>query len=47
MWDDEHNKPDTDVGSSIGWFSNEGYHHPWRATGWEIHPALRIEDLGT
>jgi hypothetical protein len=47
MWDDEHNKPDTDVGSSIGWFSKEGYHHPWRATGWEIHPALKIEDLGT
>ncbi len=47
MWDDEHNKPDTDVGSSIGWFSNEGYHHPWRATGWEIHPVLKIEDLGT
>ena len=47
MWDDEHNKPDTDIGSSIGWFSKEGYHHPWRATGWEIHPALKIEDLGT
>ena len=24
------------VGSSIGWFSKEGYHHPWRTTGWEI-----------
>ena len=47
MWDDEHNKADTDVGSFIGWFSKEGYHHPWRATGWEIHPVLKIEDLGT
>ncbi|HET9857632.1 MAG TPA: hypothetical protein VFP99_07325, partial [Chthoniobacterales bacterium] len=47
MWDDEHNKPDNDVGTSIGWFSKEGYHHPWRATGWEIHPVLKIEDLGT
>jgi len=47
MWDDEHNKDDSDVGSHIGWFSNEGYHHPWRATGWEIHPVLKIEDLGT
>jgi hypothetical protein len=31
MWDDEHNKPDTDLGSTIGWFSKEGYHHPWRS----------------
>jgi len=47
MWDDEHNKADTDVGSTIGWFGKEGYHHPWRSTGWEIHPVLKIEDLGT
>jgi hypothetical protein len=47
LWDDEHNKPDADVGSTIGWFSKEGYHHPWRASGWEIHPVLRVEDLGT
>ena len=47
MWDDEHNKTDSDIGSHIGWFSAEGYHHPWRATGWEIHPVLKIEDLGS
>jgi hypothetical protein len=47
LWDDEHNKPDADVGSTIGWFSKEGYHHPWRASGWEIHPVLKVEDLGT
>ncbi len=47
MWDDEHNKPDADVGSTIGWFSKEGYHHPWRSTAWEIHPVLKVEDLGT
>jgi hypothetical protein len=44
MWDDEHNKTDTDVGSFIGWFS---YHHPWRSTVWEIHPVMKIEELGT
>jgi hypothetical protein len=30
MWDDEHNKPNIDVGTSIGWFSTEGYLLPWR-----------------
>jgi hypothetical protein len=47
LWDDDHNTEDRDVGSFIGWFSKEGYHHPWRSTAWEIHPALKIEDLGT
>jgi hypothetical protein len=47
MWDDEHNKPDADVGSYIVWFSKDGYHHPWRVSGWEIHPVLKVEDLGT
>ena len=41
------NKADTDVGSFIGWFSKEGYHHPWRSTASEIHPVMKIEDLGT
>jgi hypothetical protein len=46
LWDDEHNKRDADIGSTIGWFSSEGYHHPWRRTAWEIHPVLKVEDLG-
>jgi hypothetical protein len=37
---------DSDIGSHIGWFSGEGYHDPWRAAAWEIHPVLEIEDLG-
>jgi len=51
MWDDEHNKADTDIGTTIEWFDvmagKQGYHHPWRSTGWEIHPVVKIEDLGT
>jgi hypothetical protein len=47
MWDDEHNKSDNDIGSHIGWFSAEGYHHSCRSIAWEIHPVLKIEDLGT
>jgi len=42
MWDDDHNGP-TDVGKTVQWFSSDGYHHPWRSTAWEIHPAMRIE----
>ena len=46
LWDDDHNGP-ADIGSTIQWVGNEGYHHPWRSTAWEIHPILKIEDLGT
>ncbi len=46
LWDDDHNNDDRDVGSFIGWFSKDGYHHPWRSTAWEIHPVVKVEDLG-
>ena len=42
MWDDEHNGS-ADVGSNIQYFSNNGFHHPWRSTAWEIHPVIRVE----
>ena len=39
LWDDDHNGS-ADVGSTIQYFSNDGFHHPWRSTAWEIHPIM-------
>ena len=44
MWDDDHNGS-ADVGSTIEYFSKNGFHHPWRSTAWEIHPIMKIEAL--
>lgn len=46
LWDDEHNGA-ADVGTKVERFSPVGYHNPWRLTAWEVHPVLKVEDLGT
>jgi hypothetical protein len=42
LWDDDHNGS-ADVGSTVQWFSKNGFHHPWRSTAWEIHPVIKLE----
>lgn len=42
LWDDDHNGS-ADVGSTIQWFSKNGFHHPWRSTAWEVHPVIKLE----
>lgn len=44
LWDDEHNGT-ADVGTTIRTIGANKYHHPWRSTPWEIHPALKIEAI--
>ena len=46
MWDDQHTDPGKDVGPTIESGGCGEYFHPWRATAWEVHPILKIEDLG-
>ena len=42
LWDDDHNGS-ADVGSTVEYFSNNSFYHPWRSTAWEIHPVMKIE----
>ena len=42
MWDDLHNAPEA-VGPKVKLIGSDKFHHPWRATAWEIHPILKVE----
>jgi hypothetical protein len=42
MWDDLHNDPEA-VGPKVKLIGSDKFHHPWRATAWEIHPILKVE----
>jgi hypothetical protein len=42
MWDDLHNDPEA-VGAKVKLIGSDKFHHPWRATPWEVHPILKIE----
>jgi hypothetical protein len=42
LWDDAHTGS-ADVGSTTQYFNNNGLHHPWRSTAWEIHPVISVE----
>ncbi|MDQ6626804.1 MAG: hypothetical protein M3Y69_11815, partial [Verrucomicrobiota bacterium] len=42
MWDDAHIGK-ADIGSMIESITPNKYHHPWRSTGWEIHPVMKVE----
>ena len=44
MWDDLHNDPGA-VGPEVTMIAADKFHHPWRASAWEIHPILRLEKL--
>jgi len=44
MWDDLHNDAET-VGPKVKFIGNDKFHHPWRATAWEVHPILKLETL--
>src|SRR5215475_543652 len=44
MWDDLHNDPEA-VGQKVTMIAADKFHHPWRASAWEIHPVLKVEKI--
>jgi hypothetical protein len=44
MWDDIHNDPEA-VGPKVKMIGIDKFHHPWRATAWEVHPILKLEKV--
>jgi hypothetical protein len=42
MWDDVHNGLEA-IGPKVNMIGSDKFHHPWRATAWEVHPILRVE----
>lgn len=44
MWDDLHNDPEA-VSPNVIMIAADKFHHPWRASAWEIHPVLKLEQL--
>ena len=45
LWDNAHVKVG-EVGTTLSGVRAGKLHKPWRASAWEIHPVLKIEDLG-
>jgi hypothetical protein len=44
MWDDLHNNSET-VGPKVKFVGSDKFHHPWRATAWEVHPIFKLETV--
>jgi hypothetical protein len=44
MWDDLHNDPEA-VGPKVKLIGSDRFHHPWRASAWEVHPILKVETV--
>ena len=39
-----HNDPEA-VGPKVTMIAADKFHHPWRASAWEIHPVLKLKKL--